>query len=221
MIADRRQLFDAERSQREYGNQPRVLAIAYSFPPISGSGAIRNLKILKHLPEYGWRMRVLSVSSPGSLTDGERRLMEQIPEETDVVRAWEFQSDRLLGRLRQTLSPGKRGASGVAGAAAVAGADSPNANGQTPQKASAARSRWQRFKDTITNVLSIPDRHVGWFPCATWAGCRALQREPVDVIYAVGKPWTSFFVGYVLKVLFRKPLVIDFMDPWRDSPWAR
>jgi glycosyltransferase involved in cell wall biosynthesis len=62
---------------------------------------------------------------------------------------------------------------------------------------------------------------MGWWPFAVWAGARSLLREPADVIYAVGKPWTGFFVGYALKVLFRKPLVIDFMDPWRGGTWTR
>ncbi|MGE0375673.1 MAG: glycosyltransferase [Planctomycetaceae bacterium] len=202
------------------GTKPEhsVLAIAWGFPPMCDSGAIRNLKILRHLPEHGWRLRVLSVCAAGPLSDGQERLMAQIPDEIEVIRTREIRIDDVLGKLRRALG-GSRGP--AAKQDAVTPSRSHATNGHRNESAPASRSRWQRTKDVVTHVLSIPDRQVGWFPFAVWNGIRALRRESVDVIYAVGKPWTGFFVGYVLKLVFRKPLVIDFMDPWRASPWAR
>ena len=40
------------------------MMIAYLFPPLGGSGALRPLKIAKHLPLHGWTPIVLTVRNP-------------------------------------------------------------------------------------------------------------------------------------------------------------
>ena len=41
-----------------------MLLIAYYFPPLGGSGALRPLKLAKYLPEFGWDPIILTVKNP-------------------------------------------------------------------------------------------------------------------------------------------------------------
>jgi glycosyltransferase involved in cell wall biosynthesis len=77
----------------------------------------------------------------------------------------------------------------------------------------------QKIKDFITNAITIPDKEVGWLPFGFLTGMKLLNRSKIDVIYAVGKPWTGFFIGYLLKLVYSIPLVIDFRDPWTQNPF--
>jgi len=40
----------------------RVLLVTYYFPPLSGAGVFRPLRMAKHLPRHGWNVTVLSVN---------------------------------------------------------------------------------------------------------------------------------------------------------------
>lgn len=82
--------------------------------------------------------------------------------------------------------------------------------------------RWtnwlQRLKDTITDLLTSPDPHIGWLPKALPVGAELIQREGIDIIYATGSPWTSFLLGACLKKLTGRPIALDFRDPWVANP---
>jgi glycosyltransferase involved in cell wall biosynthesis len=42
----------------------KILMVAYYFPPLGGSGALRPLKIAKHLPKYGWQPIIITAKNP-------------------------------------------------------------------------------------------------------------------------------------------------------------
>lgn len=191
-----------------------VLAITYSFPPDSGSGSLRNVKILKYLPENGWRVTFLTHRAASSDFDRAAVLMKEVPEDCETIRTRFVDTPRLLGSIRRQLSVFRSKPDGGANR-------DPELHVGNPSAGSAERQGvFDRIKDAVTLSLSIPDRVAGWLPFAVWAGMKALRREQVEVIYAVGRPWTAFFVGYLLKIRFRKPLVIDFMDPWVACSWS-
>jgi len=187
------------------GPQPKIFAVAYSFAPMNGSGAIRNNKILEAVAASGCPLRVLTVKGEGA---------EKTPTNMEVIRtSCIYTNDVLVGiknfvTLKWLRKWFKK---------------STKSTGEKPAaKADASEAPVGRptgLKAMVTNWVSIPDKYVGWIPFGVWAGIRSLRKEPADVIYAVGKPWSGFFIGYALKVFFGKPLVIDLMDPWMASTW--
>jgi len=66
----------------------------------------------------------------------------------------------------------------------------------------------------------IPDENIGWLPFAVPAGAKIIKKENIDLIYATSPVWTSLLIGFLLKKKTKKPLVIDFRDPWTDSPFT-
>lgn len=80
-----------------------LLMIAYLFPPIGGSGAIRPLKLCRYLPRFGWRPVILTVRNPDWYYARNEDLLAELPRDVRVFRsvmlrsAWIY---RLLNPLR-------------------------------------------------------------------------------------------------------------------------
>jgi glycosyltransferase involved in cell wall biosynthesis len=67
----------------------------------------------------------------------------------------------------------------------------------------------------------MPDDNIGWLPFGVSTGAKLVKKENIDVIYATSPLWTSLLIGFFLKRKTKKPLVIDFRDPWTDNPFIR
>ena len=67
----------------------------------------------------------------------------------------------------------------------------------------------------------IPDVNVGWLPLSIRAGTKIIKQENIDVIYVTAPIWTSLLIGYLLKKRTKKPLVVDFRDPWTINPYHK
>lgn len=189
-----------------------VMAITYSFPPMRGSGSIRNLKFISGLDRLGWKIRVLTVQQRYCSDVASSALMESTPEGIEIVRTKCFYTQDFVVRLKhfftnKTSEEKKHSLS------------ENNSNDNEKVRENRSKSKTQRLKDFITDAITIPDKEVGWLPFGLFAGMKSLQRTRVDVVYAVGKPWTGFFIGYFLKRIYKIPLVIDFMDPWTQNPF--
>jgi hypothetical protein len=64
------------------------------------------------------------------------------------------------------------------------------------------------------DVFCIPDFFWGWVPLSLIKGWSLIKRFRVDTIYVSCSPFSSALVGTCLKRLTRKPLVLDFRDPF-------
>ncbi len=80
-------------------------------------------------------------------------------------------------------------------------------------------SKIQQLKDVIYYLFSYPDFARSWVVSATIKGLVAIKKEKIDIIVATGMPWSSLLVGYLLKKITGKKLVVDFRDPWVDNPY--
>jgi glycosyltransferase involved in cell wall biosynthesis len=76
----------------------------------------------------------------------------------------------------------------------------------------------QVVKDTITDLLTTPDPHVGWIPDCVRLGMKIIQENNIDIILATGSPWSCLLAGVILKRKSGLPLVLDFRDPWISNP---
>lgn len=66
-----------------------------------------------------------------------------------------------------------------------------------------------------------PDENIGWLPFGVSTGAKLVKKEKIDVIYATSPIWTSLLIGFFLKKKTKKPLAIDFRDPWTDNSFIR
>jgi glycosyltransferase involved in cell wall biosynthesis len=67
----------------------------------------------------------------------------------------------------------------------------------------------------------MPDENIGWLPFGVATGAKLVKKENIDVIYTTSPLWTSLLIGFLLKKKTKKPLMVDFRDPWTDNPFTR
>jgi glycosyltransferase involved in cell wall biosynthesis len=65
----------------------------------------------------------------------------------------------------------------------------------------------------------LPDQNFGWLPFGVSTGAKLVKKENIDVIYATSPIWTSLLIGLLVKEKTKKPLLVDFRDPWTDNPF--
>lgn len=63
-------------------------------------------------------------------------------------------------------------------------------------------------------LFSIPDLFLGWIPGAIVAGYRIIKKYDIGYIYVSCTPYSSAIAGLFLKKITKKPLIIDFRDPF-------
>ena len=189
----------------------RVLFVAYYFPPVAASGAMRPLGFCRHLHSYGWETSVLT-TTPESVYPThpvDHRLAEKIPAAVRVHRIG--YQDSLL-RLLALRDSARRFVFRRNPAHDITHA--------TELKATWSDIPRSVVKDTILDwTCAFPDRQASWFSSAmrhvTGQGAGAVP----DAIVATGGPWTSFLVGRALAKRFDRPLIVDYRDPWTCNPF--
>lgn len=68
-------------------------------------------------------------------------------------------------------------------------------------------------------AFAFPDRQCGWHAQAVRQALKISEKNVPDVIFATGGPWTSFLVGCTLAKQLKRPLVLDYRDPWNCNPY--
>jgi glycosyltransferase involved in cell wall biosynthesis len=66
----------------------RLLMIAYFFPPIGGSGALRPLKLAKFLPDVGWEPLILTVKNSDWYYACDPDLLTELPQQVNITRSF-------------------------------------------------------------------------------------------------------------------------------------
>lgn len=168
---------------------PRVLFVAYAFPPVGGAGVQRVTKFAKYLPDWGWQVSVLTVSNP-SVPVADTTLVADVPPDTLVRRARTLEPSYSTKAL--VSATGGRCATGARCVRRVAGA---------------------AVRRLATGVLQ-PDPQLLWLPAAVREGRRLLESVPHAAIVATGPPFSSFLVAARLQRASGLPLVLDYRDEW-------
>ncbi len=197
----------------EMNENPRVLLLAYYFPPDSSSGALRPLFFANHLQEMGINVTVLTACEENFLPEQPKDpgLCSRLHKDVKIVRAKVRRPREFVLSLRDNLRIFKKNEN-VDELKLKDGCSKP-ANYPKGTKKSFA----QNLKDLITDLLASPDPHVGWIWDAVKQGRKIIKRDKISVILATGSPWSCMIAGVLLRNR-NIPLVLDFRDPWVANP---
>lgn len=69
-------------------------------------------------------------------------------------------------------------------------------------------------KNYFYEFLCVPDIFIGWVPLAIVNGLRLIKKHDIDLIYISITPVSSAIIGWWLKKVTGKPLVLDYRDPF-------
>jgi len=202
---------------------PSLLIIASNFPPIQSAGVYRTLRLVKYLPEFGWGLDVLTLSSStlpqNTVTDS--ALLEQVPDGTNIYRApARFPIEKFNQITGRSKSSGKAKSNSIkTTSTSTVGLKTKNLS----------PGLFQKLKDRITLPWMTPDRLVGWVAPAAKLGLSVMKNQSADVIYSSGPPWSNHLVAGRIVAASEIPWVADFRDPWvgnafrpgrNDDSWA-
>lgn len=192
----------------------KILFIAYFYPPVAGVGTPGAQRILKF-------QRYLDLESSSVLTikpdcypdymnihDDAENIMN-IQDKTFRTNTIDF-LNMILG-IRNILMKNK----------SISDTSEPS-TGEVPKGITSNKvSSFQIFKDSVSFLITFPDFASPWLITGIVKGTRVILKEKTDIIFATGMPWTSLIIGFFLKLITQRKLIIDFRDPWVDNPFIK
>ena len=168
--------------------RPRILLVAFHFPPGRGSAVFRNRAWANLLSAAGWDVTVLTTTREWYLqaTGGvDDELAHTVSPDVDVVRV-PFSPQRYRPEL-----------------------------GTMSWLQANFTATYTRLTSEWPDRL-FPERHALWYPAATAAGLGHVLRHGrrPDLVMATGNPFASYAVARALARTLRTPYVLDFHDAW-------
>lgn len=168
------------------GRRPRVLYLAFYFPPTRASGVFRARATANHFAERGWDVTVHTAPREfftRYIDSYDETLESTIHPEVTVVRPgldyYRWVTDiRDYGRFRANF----------------------------PSLATMLH-RWEteRF---------FPEHYASWIPRVLAAALKQHRKTRFDLVVATGNPFASFAAAWMLHKLLRVPYVVDYRDAW-------
>jgi len=192
-------------------NSLHILALAYVYPPDSGSGTFRPLYFMNNLAKRGVSVSVITVRTEDFHVDAsvDTALVNKIHPDIKVIRcSVKRPMDALIDIKNKIFNPDK--ASNRQSVNLV----KPIHKKKRPTPAGVI----DYFSDIISGVLTCPDHHVGWIPDVLKKARHLIKQEKTDYIYATGGPWSCVLAGALLHKISGLPLILDFRDPWISNP---
>jgi glycosyltransferase involved in cell wall biosynthesis len=185
----------------------KVLMIAYNYPPLAGMGMLRNLKLAKYLPYFGWKPIILTVSaSIASHVKSQYWLCDEsegsLPN-VNIIRTKCFSVNLLSRHLCRFFSRAK------------------DKNYSKLLHTERVHNPNNKVKDFFTafynNWVMFPDNTIDWYPFAVKGALDYIKNNKVDIIFSTSLPVTSHIIANTISKKTGIPWIADFRDLWSDS----
>jgi hypothetical protein len=197
----------------------KLLMIASHLPPIRSVGSQRVLKFAKYLPLYGWQPIVLTKSSK-YIWEKDWSLMSEIPNNIIVERAFYPDWLQLIAEAVKNLF------CFFCFPSVVYSKENLSINAKPEIKYNCKFYKKSidvklflvnlinSFKRFCHQYLLIPDDDMVWLPFLILKAIKISKREKIDAVYVTVPSYTCFIAGAILKILLKKPCVVDYRDLW-------
>ncbi|MFI0366730.1 glycosyltransferase [Actinomadura sp. 1N219] len=166
--------------------RPRLLYLAFYFPPSRASGVYRPRATANRLTELGWDVTVFAAplsflhDAIGSVDD---KLMETIDPRITLERP---ELNRFVWQTNVR--------------------DYSRFRGAFPQLAQSMYTWGQKHV--------FPEHYASWARASVRRALRLHTRQKFDVVLATGNPFASFAAAWLFHKLTRTPYIIDYRDSW-------
>lgn len=170
----------------------RALIITYYWPPTSGSGVQRWLKMSKYLVKLGWQPVIYTPSNPEAFVL-DPSLEKDIPAEAEIIKRPIVEPYDLYRKL---LGKGKKG------------------EVINPINDSGKKSLKEKLSLWIRANCFVPDPRVWWVNPSVRYLKKYLRKNPVDVIISSGPPHSMHLIGRRVSRAMNIRHIADFRDPW-------
>ena len=172
---------------------PRIVFVAYYFPPVAGVASDRATALSRHLGDLGWEPIVVTSQNGFYYHTASGEVID-----TPVVRTRNVELSRVMRALY------------------TAGASSAD-DGQTVRPIK-TRGVGNRLRALVRDFVYIPDAQIGWVPFAARAAIGLLRGlETRSVIYSTSVPYSAHLAAMLAASRCQVPWVAEFRDPWSTA----
>jgi glycosyltransferase involved in cell wall biosynthesis len=176
-------------------SRPRIVYVAFYFPPTRASGVYRSRGTANHLAAAGWDVTVLTP---------QREFFTHYITSFDPSLEATVRGDVLVDRVRfpgRAWEPDVRRYSWL------------RANVPALSKA---------INTKLENAL-FPEHYSPWIPRVVRRIVELHRRAPVDLVLATGNPFSAFAAAWAAHRFTGIPYVVDYRDSWtldlfKDAP---
>jgi SAM-dependent methyltransferase len=176
----------------------RVLIIAAIFPPGSGSGAQRTVKLVKYLRYNGWEPIVATLAAGEKQKYPGFEYFDELPDGIEVIRIPEKETvtQEDIGYMKDRL---------------------------LPLLSSEMQKEFLQLYGRLTfelqyELCSFPEPLVLWAFTVAEMIDKCTDIKTVDLIYSTSGPYSDHVAAYYINQLHNKPWVADFRDEWSSNP---
>lgn len=177
-------------------HRKKVLFCAYIFPPLGGAGVQRSLKFVKYLRDFGYEPIILTVGENDGKLPSDETLLKEIPNDITVIRI-----DYKIF-LPECL---------------------PQENQQEIFNLYCGVTRSKAWIKQYAEVLNsvdgrlIPDNQMIWVNECLKQIEQKLDLSEIDIVYTTGNPYSTYFLGFYIKMKYGIKWVQDYRDPWMTN----
>lgn len=172
--------------------RPRVLYLAFYFPPTRASGVFRARATANHLAEAGWDVTVHTA-----------------PREffTEYIDSYDASLEATIHPDVTVLRPGMSFAHWETDIRKFS-----RFRGTVPTLDTIVRRR--------RSEMSFPEAYASWIPRVVARAVADHARRPYDVVVATGNPFAAFAAAWLLHRALRVPYVLDYRDAWTFNQFS-
>ena len=178
----------------------KVLFITYYWHPSGKASLHWPLKIIKHLPKFGWQPIVLTIDED-TFSQKDYSFKNDISPDLNVISVTSYEPFNIYKMFTGKKSDDKLVAS------------------ETISKSN--KSITHRISIWIRMNLFIPDARVGWYFPAVKSAKKFLRKHKVEAIVSIGPPHTTHLIGKKLCGKYNIPHIPVFIDPWVDIAYYK
>ncbi|MCK5028600.1 MAG: glycosyltransferase [Bacteroidales bacterium] len=171
----------------------KVLILTYYWPPASGPGVQRFLKISKYISDFGWQPVILTVENTSSSSVDQS--LEYEVDSLQVIKTKTFEPFEIYNRL--SGKKGKQVGTGLIGFENNKGF-------------------FKKLTLFIRANFFIPDARKGWSRFALKEASKIIEENKIEAIITTGPPHSVHLIGLKLKKKYGLSLIADFRDPWTN-----
>lgn len=151
----------------------------------------RPTKLVKYLYKFGWEPIVLTAAE-NDFIERDDQLFEGIDKELKIIRVGSPISKKMTFKVRKKY----------------------NTKLPIEESQNGSISIINRFLKLARNLLMMPDSQIFWAIKAGFKLKGLLKGHEPDVIMATNPPSSAFILAYFSKLILKKPIILDYRDPW-------
>lgn len=196
-----------ENSRKQMADTPILILTPY-FAPQTHAAMFRVHKLVKYLPEHGFRPLVVTTDI-NYLYNEDPQLLAELPDSVEVIRA------RYIEPTARGIRMALGGADRTFAALKSRYQASAVASGPPRQTGAGSSARlpagWASA--LVRTFAEWPDRHWTWTLAAEQACCRLIEQHNIRLLYTTANPFSPLRLALKLQKRYGLRWVADFRDP--------